>query len=56
MKIEYYINKDGKCEYSYLIRKRIEELKSNECDTEAHILHMAENMLRITNVLIAFYR
>ena len=35
MKIEYYVNKDGKCEYSYLIRKRIEELKSNECDTEA---------------------
>lgn len=42
MKIEYYVNKDGKCEYSYLIRKRIEELKSNECDTEAHIRYMAK--------------
>ena len=42
MKIEYYVNKDGKCEYSYFIRKRIEELKSNECDTKTHIRHMAE--------------
>lgn len=42
MKIEYTISKDGKCEYSYLIRKRIEELKSNECDTEAAIRNMAE--------------
>lgn len=42
MKIEYRISKDGKCEYSYLIRTRIEELKSNECDTEAAILRMAE--------------
>lgn len=46
MKIEYYVNKDGKCEYSYLIRKRIEELKSNECDTEAHIRHMAEKHVK----------
>lgn len=42
MKIEYYVNKDGKWEYSYLIRKRVEELKSNEGATKAHIRHMAE--------------
>lgn len=46
MKIEYYVNKDGKCEYSYLIRKRIEEMKSNECDTEAAIRNMAEKHVK----------
>ena len=42
MNIEYRISKDGKCEYSHFIRKRIKELKSNECDTEASIRNMAE--------------
>lgn len=42
MNIEYRISKDGKCEYSPFIRKRIKELKSNECDTEAAIRNMAE--------------
>lgn len=46
MKIEYYVNKDGKCEYSHLIRKHIEELKSNECNTEAYIHHMAEKHVK----------
>ena len=65
MNIEYRISKDGKCEYSYLIRKRIEELKSNECDTEAAIRNMAEKyaknhecidcILQIVHCELAFF-
>ena len=42
MNIEYTISKDGKCEYSQIIRKRIKELKSNEGATEKRIYELAK--------------
>lgn len=42
MNIKYTVSEDSNREYAQAIRSRIKELKSNECDTESHIRHMAE--------------
>lgn len=42
MNIKYTISESSEREYAQVIRSRIKELKSNECDTESHIRYMAE--------------
>lgn len=42
MNIKYTVSEDSTHEYAQAIRSRIKALKSNACDTESHIRHMAE--------------